>query len=371
MPTTKKEDLIIPEVMADMIESNLVNEIKFSPLAIIDTTLVGKAGDTVTLPKYAYIGDAEDVAEGEDIPISKLTASTERVTIKKAGKGVELTDEAILSGYGDPVGEASSQLKKSIAQKVDNDCHAALKNIGAGMTVGDGTVPFSADLVADALVKFGEAIEGEKVLLISPGQLAELRKNENYINGSDISTKMLMDGTVGMIHGCQVVISNKIRSSGGVFENFIVKPGALAIFPKKGTDVETDRNIVNKTTIVTADKHYAAYLYDESKAIKLVTKDDNATLGVLSVTSVEGEVPGTSIIIIAEDPAPGNAFLYRTTPVGPSPVIYDQVLVEGWLPIISGDDIVPTEGHGRITVAEVDIEGKAKKCGNAVLVVKA
>lgn len=34
------------------------------------------------------IGLAEDVAEGEDIPMANLVASDEDVTIKKAGKGV-------------------------------------------------------------------------------------------------------------------------------------------------------------------------------------------------------------------------------------------------------------------------------------------
>jgi hypothetical protein len=73
-----------------------------------------------------------------------------------------------------------------------------------------------------------------------------------------------------------VVITNKIATTDTAY---IVKPGAVAIFMKRGTQVENDRNIVNKSTTFTADKHYAAYLYDSSKVIKLGA----ATLTTLEV----------------------------------------------------------------------------------------
>ena len=38
---------------------------------------------------------------------------------------------------------------------------------------------------------------------------------------------------------------------------------------KRETIIETDRDIINKSTVLTADKHYVAYLYDSSKAIKI------------------------------------------------------------------------------------------------------
>jgi hypothetical protein len=224
-------------------------------------------------------------------------------------------------------------------------------------------------LVADALVRFGQNLEGEKVLLISPSQLAELRKDENYINGSDISTEMLMKGTVGMIHGCQIALSDKIASSGGVFNNFIVKPGALAIFLKRDVNVETDRNITRKLTITTADKHYVAYLYDESKAIKVRTLDAAATLGALTVSSAVGATSGKSAITVTEEPAAGDSFVYKTTPSAPSPVSYNMVLTSGWTAIESGGEITPTDGHTKITVAEVNGNNQAKKAGSVTLTV--
>lgn len=83
MSMTKLANLVDPEVMADMVSATLPKKIKFTPIAHIDTTLVGQPGDTITVPKYAYIGDAEDIAEGVAMGTTVLTASTTKATVKK------------------------------------------------------------------------------------------------------------------------------------------------------------------------------------------------------------------------------------------------------------------------------------------------
>ena len=92
---TKISDIIDPEVMADMISAKIPNKIVIAPFAKVDTTLTGVPGDTITVPQYAYIGDAVDVAEGVAAETVKLAASTAKATVKKAMKAVELTDEAV------------------------------------------------------------------------------------------------------------------------------------------------------------------------------------------------------------------------------------------------------------------------------------
>lgn len=268
---TKLANLFNPQVVGEHIDTKLTDAIRFSPLCRVDTTLEGRPGSVITLPSYSYIGDAAAVAEGTAIPISQLTESTATATIAKVGKGVEITDEAVLSGYGDPVGEAVDQIVLSIASKVDNDVLTTLSGIAAAMTytTADVATSFTADDVADALTKFGEDIEGEKVLLCSPAQYAVFRKADDWCPASEIAAGLIISGAVGMIHGCQIVISNKLTTSNNMY---IVKPGALALYLKRDTMVETDRDIINKSTVITADKHYTTYLYDSSKAIKMVLK---------------------------------------------------------------------------------------------------
>jgi N4-gp56 family major capsid protein len=270
---TKISSIINPQVLADMIETKLVNAMKFTPLCKIDNTLVGRAGDTVTLPQYAYIGDAADVEELGNIGIAELTATTQAVKVKKVGKGATISDEAVLSGYGDPVGEIGNQLLISIASKVDNDVLAALDNA----TLIHPVVTVTPDEVNNALVKLGEDYEGEKYLFVSPATAPAFRDAADWVPASQLAAEKVLSGTIGFAYGCYVTVSNKITATNVAY---IVKPGAVAIFMKRGTEVESARNIINKSTTFTADKHYAAYLYDSSKVVKLGA----ATLTALTVT---------------------------------------------------------------------------------------
>ena len=263
---TKLENLFNPQVVSAIYRQKLTDYIRFSPLARLETTLVGRPGNTLTIPTFQYIGDATDVAEGEDIPIAKLEATTSDITIKKAGRGIWLTDESVLSGYGDPVGEGVSQLAHAVANKVDNDLLAVLNAITGDMEATAAGATLVADDVADALVKFGEDIDGNKVLLVSPEAYANLRKADDWLPTSEISANTIVRGVVGMVYGTQVIVSNKLSATQNAF---ILKEGALGINLKRAYAIEFARNIENKSTLMTADQHYLAYLADASKAIKI------------------------------------------------------------------------------------------------------
>ena len=88
MAVTKMENLIDPQVLAEYLDVKLMDAIKFAPLCAVRNDLVGRPGDTLTLPKYAFIGLAEDVAEGEAVSIAQLSATKVDKKVKKAGKGV-------------------------------------------------------------------------------------------------------------------------------------------------------------------------------------------------------------------------------------------------------------------------------------------
>lgn len=332
MAITKLDNLINPEVMADMISAKLPKKIKFSTIATVDTTLTGRAGNTITVPKYAYIGDAEDVAEGVAMGTTVLTASTTEVTIKKAGKAVEITDESALSGYGDPIGQAANQITMSIAAKVDNDCYDAL--CGASL-VYDGTsavIGYDGVVAADAI--FGDESDNalNKVMYIHPEQETTLRKDTNFIDRNKFGGDVMASGVIGKIGGVTVRKSKKVRvveyevNASGTYtvtneetsedgthlklstvagkclqadvkigdkvnkvtayyacpivilstedanedpaaDGNAEEEAAVTVYMKRDVQVEADRDILKKTTVISADEHYGVALSNESKVV--------------------------------------------------------------------------------------------------------
>ena len=281
--TTKLSDLINPQVMADMISAKIANKIVVAPFAKIDNTLVGVPGNTVTVPQYAYIGDASDIAEGVAAETVKLTASTTTVTVKKAMKAVELTDEAVLSGYGNPVGETNNQLAKSIASKVDNDAMTALQ--GAQLTYDCSAAAIKYSGIVDAIDLFEEEVNSEKVIFVHQKQVTQLRKDADFISADKYKAGVILSGEIGMIANCRVVPSKKVPvvkvgetgSQSDCYACPIVKlnndaeaeddAAAITIYLKRDTNVETDRVSLARKTDISVDKHYAVALSNTSKVV--------------------------------------------------------------------------------------------------------
>lgn len=262
---TYLSSLFNPQVIADLIDTKLTDNMVFAPLAKIDYTLQGRAGNTVTLPYYSYIGAASTVSEGYDIGIRKLTQSTKSVEIVKYGVAVQMTDEAVLSGYGDPINEASTQIATSIDDALDIALLAALAANSASEQNYTASAALEPEDIPVALAKYGEDNDGEKALLTTPDFYAKL-VGKNWIPASEIAANVRIRGAVGMAYGCQVIITNRLNASGNLY---IVKPNTLAVFIKRGSMVETDRDILNQSTVLAGSILCAPYLLNPTGMIKL------------------------------------------------------------------------------------------------------
>lgn len=273
-------DVFDPEVVSDMINAKVTAKAAMTGYIKVDNTLEGAPGSTVTVPKWGYIGEAEDLGEGQPIDTTKMAFTTSQYTIKKIGKGVRLTDEAQLSGYGNPMGTATNQVALSISEKLDNDRVTVLyesKNVHDASTA---VIKYSA--IVDGVDMFNEEEDSKKVILIHSKQKTQLRKDPDFLAADKLAAELLVSGAIGRIAGCDVVISNKVKCESGVYYNPIIKLNndveaeddmpAVTYFLKRGNLVEHHREPgVADDIICTA--HGMPALTNEAKVVILKTKE--------------------------------------------------------------------------------------------------
>ena len=263
---TKLTNLINPEVIGAYLDVKLVNKIKLTPVVEVDRTLEGRAGNTLSLPKWSYIGDATDLAEGGTLAFDNITEDMVDVTVKKVAKGVSITDEAILSGHGNPVEQIGQQLLVAVASKMEADLYDAVaKATGVHEVTLSGA--FKKEDIVDMRAKYGEDIEGSMLLFVNPAEYTILCKDKDFVqiqNGAEI-----ISGHVGTLYGVNIIVANRVPAG----KPFMMKPGALALIMKRNVLVEADRDITTFSNKYAVSEHYVAYVKYADRIVRCKTTE--------------------------------------------------------------------------------------------------
>ena len=272
-------DVFDPQVVSDMINAKVEKKAAMKGYVKVNTTLQGVPGSEVTIPRWGYIGEAVDLVEGQPIDSTKMAFTTAKYGIKKIGKGVMLTDEAQMCGYGNPMGTATTQIAMSIDEKLDNDEVDVMYESQNVVDASAANIKYSA--IVDGVDMFGEEEDSKKVIFIHSKQKTQLRKDADFLSADKFGPGVMMDGAIGRIAGCDVKVSNKVKLENGVYFNPIVKLNndaeteddmpAITYFLKRGNLVEHKRHVgVGDEIVCTA--HGMPALTNESKVVILKTK---------------------------------------------------------------------------------------------------
>lgn len=316
MSTTKLDNIINPEVMGDMIEAKINALAKLTPYAKVDTTLVGTAGDTKTVPAWGYIGDAEDfdpeTASDTDAEIetTNLTATSKTFTVKCAAKSVSILQTAINSGLGDPVGQAESQLAKSIMAKVDNDLLAAAYTASNIVNLSDQLISY--DGIVDGVTKFEDEEDGiDKVLFINPKQEAALLKDPDFLSADKFVAGVAVNGAIGKVAGCWVKKSKKVKEVAA--EEAVAGVYTVTL---DGTWADDDTITIAGTT-TTLDSSSAASVTAAAAAVATAMAADTtytvtSAAGVVTLTEKSGK-EGTGVPAVSKSSTSGTTAVATTT----------------------------------------------------------
>ncbi|RSS59572.1 N4-gp56 family major capsid protein [Streptomyces sp. WAC01280] len=267
MAQTTSAQMIVPEVWGDMAQAQFVGKVRVAGSAAVleDNSLEGVPGDTINFPKWGALGELDDLTEGTPMTPAAMSTSSSEATIKEAGKAVEITDRARLTALGDPEAEARRQFGVLAARKVDA---ALITQAQADETAQGGGTPltFTAPAgttklawgtgIVPAIATFGDEWEPSDFagLWINSAQLADVFADPQFIDASKLgSDTPVRTGMIGTVAGVPVIVTNRIAAK----KFLIMKRSALGLLYKRRPLVESDRDILARSTVVTTTLHYA------------------------------------------------------------------------------------------------------------------
>lgn len=297
MATTTKADLIVPQVWADAVGPTILGKSVMVQLADVDDQLVGIPGETVLFPKFDYIGDAADLTENVAMSVTTLTMTDSKATIKEAGKALELTDTAVLTALGNPQSQAQQQLAISVARKIDTDLRAAAEITETGtdskgnaktwapLKVPAANLRMSWGRIAQGIALLGDSYDPADMagLLVHSVQYAQLMVDPLFVDVSKFgSDAVILRGQIGRIGALPVFVSDRATAVADVdpgagtqtgYNALLIRKGALALKYKRRPIVETDRDILKRTNLITTNVHYAVKRVDDRGVVIIPTND--------------------------------------------------------------------------------------------------
>ncbi|MDQ0949328.1 N4-gp56 family major capsid protein [Streptomyces phaeochromogenes] len=274
MPQTTAAAMIVPEVWGDMAQAQFTGAVRVagSGAVIEDSTLEGAPGDTIHFPKWGALGELDELTEGTPMTTAAMSTDDATATIKEAGKAVEITDKARLTSLGNPEDEARRQFGILAARKVDADLIAQAQ---ADETAQGGSNPYRLTTAAGAtklawstgivpaIGKFGDEWEPSDFagLWINSAQLGDVFLDDQFINASKLggTDTPVRSGQLGVIGGVPVFVTNRLTA--GKF--MLLKRNSLGLLYKRRPLVESDRDILARSTVVTTTMHYAVKRLDD------------------------------------------------------------------------------------------------------------
>lgn len=290
MATTTQANLITPDVWADAVGPNILGKAAIAPLADVDDQLVGQPGDSVNFPRWDYIGDADDLTENVAMTTSTMTMTDSKATIKEVGKAVELTDNATLAALGSPNNQAQVQIAVAVARKIDADLRAAAELVETGedskgnaktwrpLALPVADKPLSWSRLNRGLALLGDEYDPDEIaaIIVHSVQAAQLRDDPNFLSADKFGAgAVLLRGQIGSVGRMPVVVSDRatkldLNGEDG-YNALILRKGALALKYKRRPLVETDRDILKRTNIITTNAHYAVKRVDDRGVVVVPT----------------------------------------------------------------------------------------------------
>lgn len=274
MANTINTNVIVPEVYAQLVREKIAGKAKVAQFAKVLGDLQGKPGETLTMPKWGYVGDAKDWAIDTPMESTQMTQTSTTATIKAiAAPAVKIADYDNEVELGNAVNEAAGQQAVSIARKQDTDAITECL-----------TSPLKKQLAAKNKVTQEEMIEilglyGDDrdstdfdAIVIHSLFAPSFYTMDMFVSREKTMTTdgngIAVNGVIGYFLDIPVILSDRLYDTTNV-EGFILvlKKGAIGLIPKEAPFAEAARDASLRQTTIYCSQFYAMALIDDEAVV--------------------------------------------------------------------------------------------------------
>lgn len=275
MATTQRSDLILPDILAEEVMKGFTGKLLMSGTGaiVMNPGLQASSdsvGNTVTVPYFEDVGEAEIVPEGGAGTLDKLTQSSETATVVRLFKGISMTRLArIAKTSGRDIYEVGAEvIRVAFVRAIDTlALQRALAAATAGSMEHDGT---SANVTATAIVEtlklFGEDLDDDNALAVW-GMNPKVYWDAASL--ADTTGRTLFTPAQGerlaRVGGVQVRMTGKtdmiVAGSPTTYKSPLIKQGAIAAWTTDMPVIDIERDPTADVDMVIANMYAVVHAY--------------------------------------------------------------------------------------------------------------
>ena len=274
MANTVNKNVIVPEVYAELVREKVAGKVMIAQACKVLGDLKGKVGETLTMPKWAYIGDAKDIVLGTPMEATNMKQTSTTATIKMiAAPAISVNDYDDVVELGSALDEASKQQGTSIARKLDIDAITeGKKTVLQKALATKNTVTF--DEMNAILGLYGDDANASdfEFIAIHSAFIPSFLKMDGFVSAEVTFTAqgngIQLNNLLGYFRGIPVVVSDRLYDNTNT-EGFIlvIKKDSIGLIPKESPFTEVARDASTRTNTIFTSQYYAMALIDDAGVV--------------------------------------------------------------------------------------------------------
>lgn len=274
MANTINQNVIVPEVYAQLVREKIAGKCKVAQFMVTLGDLHGKVGETLTMPKWGYIGDAVDWDINTPMDKTQMRQTSTTATIKAVqAPAVEVSDYDNEVELGNAIEEASNQQALGVARKYDTDAIACALESPLKYELATKNEITQTELIAMLGLYGDDRDSADFDAIVVHSSFAPSFYTMDMFVKRDLT--MTADGNGIAVNGCigtflniPVVLSDRCYDATNQ-EGFVLmmKKGAISIIPKEEPFAETARDASIRKTTIYLSQFYAMALTDDEAIV--------------------------------------------------------------------------------------------------------